>query len=111
MLKLANEMTDKERRVATILNRFLNEVKEPMETINFLSRIVAEDEKGNVPIYNEEGHSNEEDITIDPGSGYLCDLCGHFMKGREGKRLNNGIFICNWCRGQEMMDVIPKEGE
>jgi hypothetical protein len=42
----AIELGMREKRIASILLRFLSEVKEPMQTIDFLSRIVAEDEKG-----------------------------------------------------------------
>ena len=72
-----------ERRIASILLQFLNEVKEPIETRPFLDRIVAEEPE------------------IDPNSFYLCDICGQLTKGREGKLLNNGIFICEMCSARE----------
>jgi hypothetical protein len=86
------------REIADILRRYLEATKEPMERINFLSRIVAEEPE------------------IDPGSSYLCDLCGLFTKGRKGKLLNDGLFVCNWCRSAEINfgiyggehDITPK---
>jgi len=72
------------RRIAEILLRYLSEVKDAVETRPFLDRIVAEEPE------------------IDPGSSYLCDICGQLTKGREGKLLNCGAFICNWCNGREI---------
>jgi hypothetical protein len=58
--------------------------------------------KGNVPIYNEEGNSNEGDIVLDLGSSYLCDFCGHLWKGREIKILESGHLLCCWCEAAEV---------
>jgi hypothetical protein len=64
-----------------------------MQTIDFLSRIVAEDEP-------------------DPNGWQQCDLCGHITKAKDGKWLNCGMFVCNWCRHAEMnFDVRPKKGD
>jgi len=118
------------RRLAEILLRYLSEVKDAIETRPFLERIMEDLDrpgqdgaivfdsqakagerfgnpgpvigKGNVPIYNEEGNSNEGDIVLDLGSSYLCDFCGHLWKGREIKILESGHLLCCWCEAAEV---------
>ena len=72
------------QRIAEILLRYLSEVKEAVETRPFIDRIVAEEPE------------------IDPNSFYRCDICNGLTKGREGKALNSGVFICKWCNGREI---------
>ena len=103
--------------ILQILGRFLEEVKEAKDISPFLDRIMEDlDRPGQDAIVFDSRAKAGERFAVeaekDPGSAYLCDICGHLTKGRDGKILNNRMFICNWCRGAEMnFDVIPKEGK
>ena len=70
------------KELADILTRYRNDVKHERDVISFMSRIVDENR-------------------IDPGSFYRCDICNHLCKGREGRELNGGVFVCGMCKIRE----------
>jgi len=70
------------KEIADIIRDSRNDVKHERDVISFLSRIVDENR-------------------IDPGSFYRCDICNHLCKGREGRELNGGVFVCGMCKIRE----------
>jgi hypothetical protein len=86
-------LTPRERIYAKALMAILDALCESENGRDFLSRIVADDE-------------------LDPESGYICEWCGHWHKGKECHVTTDNHIICNMCRAAEQnYGAFPKEGE
>ena len=114
--------------------RYENEVTCAKELPVFLDRVMNGDDEDrvNVPVYNEEGYSNEETANIDYDAHgkagdrialvtdglFRCRMCGDFFHSHEVWEIHefhNGMtfisHICKRCDGAEHNYTDPKEGE
>jgi len=117
-----------------LLMRYDNEVTCTKELPVFLDQVMNGDDedRGNVPVFNEEGHSNEETAELDydaQGNAgerialvsdglFRCRICGdHFHEHEvvEIRERVDGMVLfshaCIPCKREQNYDVHPKEGE
>ena len=86
-------LTPRERIYGKALIAILDALCKSENGRDFLSRVVTDD-------------------GLDPDSGYLCEWCGHWHKGKECHITSDGHVICDVCKiAEQNFGAFPKEGE